>query len=202
MREKKQKTTDEDYEFVSLCKKGDTDAFEVLVKKHQKRMLNIAYRMTGNYEEACDIVQDAFVSAYKSIKSFRGKAKFSTWLCTIVMNLSKNRLKQLKAKLHHEKYSIDNPLPMNQSRGHGEPASGEPSALERLEQRDIQQKVHECIGSLDEEFREVLVLRDMRGFSYDEIADMLKVPEGTVKSRLFRAREAVKDCLKKVMGDL
>jgi RNA polymerase sigma-70 factor (ECF subfamily) len=118
------------------------------------------------------------------------------------MNLSKNRLKQLKAKLHHEKYSIDNPMPMNESRAHEEPASGEPSALERLEQKDIQQKVHECIGSLDEEFREVLVLRDLQGFSYDEIGDMLKMPEGTVKSRLFRAREAVKDCLKMVMGDL
>ena len=101
MREKKQTIRDEDYEFVSLCKKGDVDAFEVLVKKHQKRMFNIAYRMMGNYEEASEIVQDAFVSAYRGIKNFRGRAKFSTWLYTIVINLAKNRLKQLKARLHH-----------------------------------------------------------------------------------------------------
>jgi RNA polymerase sigma-70 factor (ECF subfamily) len=200
MRENKQKTTDEDYEFVSLCKKGDTDAFEVLVKKHQKRMLNIAYRMTGNYEEACDIVQDAFVSAYKSIRSFRGKAKFSTWLCTIVMNLSKNRLKQLKTQLHHEKFSIDDPTNNGQIRG--ELASSGLSALESLEKKDVHEKVQECINSLDEEFREVLILRDIQGFSYDEINNLLEVPEGTVKSRLFRAREALKDCLKNVIGDL
>jgi RNA polymerase sigma-70 factor (ECF subfamily) len=202
MRKKKQKTRDADHGLVSLCKKGDVDAFEVLVIKHQKRMLNIAYRMIGNYEEACDIVQDAFVSAYRSMKGFKGKAKFSTWLCTIVMNLSKNRLKQLKTQLHREKFSIDNPLLTNDGQIKVEPASSEPSALEKLEKRDVQQKVQGCINSLDDEFREVLILRDIQGFSYDEISDLLKSPEGTVKSRLFRAREAVKDCLKKVIGDL
>ncbi|MFQ6031726.1 MAG: RNA polymerase sigma factor [Candidatus Zixiibacteriota bacterium] len=199
MREKKQKTTDEDYEFVSLSKKGDVDAFEVLVKKHQKRMLNIAYRMTGNYEEACDIVQDAFLSAYRSIKSFKGKARFSTWLYTIVMNLSKNRLKQLRTQLHREKFSADDP---DNGTIRGELASRGPSALESLERRDVQRKVQECINSLDEEFREVLILRDIQGFSYDEINNLLEIPEGTVKSRLFRAREAMRDCLKKVIGVL
>lgn len=200
MRENKQKTTDEDYEFVSLCKKGDVDAFEVLVKKHQKRMFNIAYRMIGNYEEACDIVQDAFLSAYRSIKSFKGKAKFSTWLYTIVMNLSKNRLKQLRTQLHREKFSVDDPT--NNGKIRGELASSGPSALESLERRDVQRKVQECINSLDEEFREVLILRDIQGFSYDEINNLLEIPEGTVKSRLFRAREAMRDCLKKVIGVL
>lgn len=202
MREEKQKTTDEDYELVSFCKKGDVDAFEVLVKKHQRRMLNIAYRMIGNYEEACEIVQDAFVSAYRNLKGFKGKSKFSTWLYTIVMNLSKNRLKQLKTQLHREKFSIDNPVLTNDGQIKVEPASSEPSSLEKLEKRDVQRKVQECINSLDDEFREVLVLRDIQGFSYGEISDLLKAPEGTVKSRLFRAREAVKDCLKKVIGDL
>jgi RNA polymerase sigma-70 factor (ECF subfamily) len=202
MREKNQTIRDEDHEFVSLCKKGDVDAFEALVKKHQKRMFNIAYRMMGNHEEASEIVQDAFVSAYRGIKNFKAKAKFSTWLYTIVINLSKNRLKQVRAQLHRERYSIDNPVLTNEGQIHGEPASSEPSALETLEKRDIQQKVQACINSLDDEFREVLVLRDIQGFSYDEIGDVLKVPEGTVKSRLFRAREAVKDCLKKVIGDL
>jgi RNA polymerase sigma-70 factor (ECF subfamily) len=202
MREEKKKTTDEDYELVSFCKKGDVDAFEVLVKKHQRRMVNIAYRMIGNYEEACEIVQDAFVSAYRNLKGFKGKSKFSTWLYTIVMNLSKNRLKQLKTQLHREKFSIDNPILTNDGQIKVEPASNEPSALEKLEKRDVQQKVQECINSLDDEFREVLILRDIQGFSYGEISDLLKAPEGTVKSRLFRAREAVKDCLKNVIGDL
>jgi RNA polymerase sigma-70 factor (ECF subfamily) len=202
MKGMKQKATDEDYELVFLCKKGDMDAFEALVKKHQKRMFNIAFRMLGSYDEASDIVQDAFVSAYRGMRNFKGRAKFSTWLCAIVMNHSKNRLKQVKAQLHHEKYSINDPIPAGEGQVHGEPASSEPSALERLEQRDVQRKVQQCIGSLDEEFREVLVLRDIQGFSYDEISDMLRIPGGTVKSKLFRARDAMRDCLKKMMGDL
>jgi RNA polymerase sigma-70 factor (ECF subfamily) len=165
-------------------------------------MLNIAYRMIGNYEEACEIVQDAFISAYRNLKGFKGKSKFSTWLYTIVMNLSKNRLKRLKTQLHREKFSLDNPVLTNDGQIKVEPASSEPSALDKLEKRDVQQKVQECINSLDDEFREVLILRDIQGFSYAEISDLLKAPEGTVKSRLFRAREAVKDCLKNVIGDL
>ncbi len=196
------KTTDEDHECVSLCKKGDLDAFEMLVRKHQKKMLNIAYRMLGNYEDACEIVQDAFVSAYKAIKKFEEKARFSTWIYAIVMNLSKNRLKQLKTQLHHEQFSMDDPILTDDGNIRIEPASNEPSVLERLEKRDIQQKVQECINALDNEFKEVLVLRDIQGFSYNEISDMLKIAEGTVKSRLFRARDAVKDCLKKFIGDL
>ena len=92
---KKVATDDEDLKYVILCQKGDTDAFEVLVERHQKKMLNIAFRMMGDYDEACDVTQEAFVSAYKSIKKFKAEAKFSTWLYRIVVNYSKNRLKQL-----------------------------------------------------------------------------------------------------------
>jgi RNA polymerase sigma-70 factor (ECF subfamily) len=202
MKEKEQRTEDEDAQRVSLCKNGDVDAFEVLVKKHQKRMLNIAYRIIGSYEDACEVVQDAFVSAFKGIKNFEERAKFSTWLYTIVINLSRNRLKQLELKSHREDSSLDDPVLTNDSQITVEPVSDEPSILEKLEKRDVQQKVQECIHALDNESREVIVLRDIQGFSYNEISDMLKIPEGTVKSRLFRARDSLKDCLKKVMGDL
>lgn len=192
---------DEDAETVSLCKEGNDDAFESLVGKYQKKMFNIAYRMLGNYEDACEIVQDAFVSAYKGIKNFKGKAKFATWLYTIVINHSRNRLSQLKIQSSREAFSIDDPVADN-AESKRETASDKPSIVERLERKDVQQKVQDCIDSLDNEFKEVLILRDIQGFSYDEITDMLKIPEGTVKSRLFRARYALKDCLKKVMGKL
>lgn len=195
-------TTDEDYNLVSLCKKGNVDSFEVLVRKHQKRMLNIAYRMIGNYEDACEIVQDAFVSAYKGIKDFKEKSRFSTWLYTIVLNLSRNRLNQLKIQSYREGFSFNDPVITDDSQINNEPASGESTILERLERRDVQQKVQGCINSLDSEFREVLILRDIHSFSYDEISDMLKIPEGTVKSRLFRARDILRDYLKRVIGDL
>jgi len=202
MKETVQKAADEDMEMVSSCKKGDTDAFEVLVNKYQKKMLNIAYRMIGNYDDACEIVQDAFVSAFKNMKHFREEARFSTWLYTIVVNLSKNRLKQLMVKGHREELTLDNPMNPDERQLKREPASGEPSVLETIEKRETQDVVQGCINSIDYEFREVIVLRDIQGFSYDELSDMLKMKEGTVKSRLFRAREALKNCLKKALGDL
>ena len=202
MREKERTIANKDAELVSSCKKGNIDAFEVLVKKYQKSMLNTAYRMVGNYEDACEIVQDAFVSAYKSIKNFKEKASISTWLSTIVINLSRNHLKQMKIQKNREAFSIDDPVLTDKGKINVEPGSNELSILEKLEKKDVQQKVQGCINSLDNEFKEVLVLRDIHGFSYDEISDMLKMPEGTVKSRLSRARYALKDCLKKVTGEL
>jgi RNA polymerase sigma-70 factor (ECF subfamily) len=200
--EKKQVAADEDYELVGLCQKGDMEAFETLVEKHQRKMLNIAYRIIGDYEAACEVVQDAFFSAYKAIRKFRGEAKFSTWLCSIVINLSKNRIKQMRARLQREGPSIDDPVETQEGQLRRDPPSREPSVLEQLEKKEIQTKVQACIKSLDDEYREVLVLRDIQGFSYDEIRDILKIPDGTVKSRLFRARDALKDCLKEVLGDL
>ncbi len=193
---------DDDAGLVALSQKGDLSAFEALVRKHQKRMLNVAFRLIDDYEEACEVVQDAFVSAYKNIRTFRGDSKFSTWLTSITVNLSKNRLKQVKSRRGHEAFSIDEPVQTDEGRMVIDPPSHEPSVLDRLETRDIRNRVQECIKALAPDFREVLVLRDMQDFSYDEIASVLRMHEGTVKSRLFRAREMVRDCLKRVMGDL
>jgi len=193
---------DEDGEAVSRCKQGDLDAYEELVEKYQKKMLNIAYRMVESYEDACEIVQDAFVSAHKGMRGFEGKSRFSTWLYTIVVNLSRNRLKQLRIRSHHEVLSMDAPVLTDEGSLSVEVASDDPPIDERLEQKELQRKVQDCVRALDEEYREVVVLRDINGFSYSEIQNMLKIPEGTVKSRLSRAREALKDCLKKVLGEL
>ncbi len=193
---------DDDAGLVAFTQEGDLEAFELLVRKHQKRMLNIALRLVDDYEEACEVVQDAFVSAHKNIKAFRGDSKFTTWLTAITVNLSKNRLRQVKSRRGHEAFSIDDPVRTEEGQIAADPPSNEPSVLDRLEKKDIQKRVQDCIKALEPDFREVLVLRDMQDFSYDEIAGMVKVREGTVKSRLFRAREMVKDCLKRVMGTL
>ena len=200
--DKNRSAVDDDYESVSRCQRGDTNAFEVLVKRHQKKMLNIAYRMTGDYEEASEIVQEAFLSAYKAIKKFRGESKFSTWLTGITVNHAKNRLKQIKSRSFHEGTSIDDPVETEGGRFAYEPESREATIIEQLERKEVQEKVQKCINSLDEEYRKVLVLRDIQGFSYEEICDILKIPDGTIKSRLFRARDTLKNCLKKVLGDI
>lgn len=193
---------DADAALVALSQQGDLSAFESLVAKYQKRMLNIAFRFLGDHDDACEVVQDVFVSAHRNLKGFRAEAKFLTWLTAITMNLSRNRLKRMKLHQARVPVSLDAPIRTDDGEVMPDPPSGEPSVLDRMEKRDVQAKVQDCIKALEPDFREVLVLRDMQDFSYDEIAGMLKVAAGTVKSRLFRARESVKDCLKKSMGDL
>ena len=193
---------DEDYKAVAACQRGDIDAFGPLVEKYQKKMLNVAYRMTGDYEEACEIVQEAFLSAYRGLKKFRGEARFATWLYGITVNHAKNRMKQMQSRSHHEMPSLDDPVETENGRMAQDAPSDEVPIVEQLEKKEIQMKVQACINSLEEEYREVLVLRDIQGFSYEEIRDILKIPDGTVKSRLFRARDAMKHCLKRVISDL
>jgi RNA polymerase sigma-70 factor (ECF subfamily) len=199
---KKATDGDDDLQYVVLCRNGDVEAFEILVERHQKKMLNIAYRMLGNYDEACDVTQEAFLAAYKSLNKFKAEAKFSTWLYRIVVNYTKNRLKQRKNLALHESASLDEPAE-GQDGGIAclsAASAGNPSEL--LEQREREAHVQRCISTLDLEYREVLVMRDIQGFSYEEIRDVLRIPDGTVKSRLSRARNALKNCLVKVIGDL
>lgn len=184
---------------VSRALAGDLGAFEVLVRRHQKKMLNIVHSVTGDYQEACEGVQDAFVAAYRHLKDFRADAKFSTWLTAITLNGARNRLKQIQSRRRRIPASIDDPPSRSDGPARDSP-SPDPSALERLERQEIQRRVRSCIDTLEVDFREVLVLRDMQEFSYEEIAQTLRMRAGTVKSRLFRAREAVKDCLKRTMG--
>jgi RNA polymerase sigma-70 factor (ECF subfamily) len=201
MREEKDHIiTDEDFRLVALCQKGDLEAFEELVRRHQKKTLTIAYRMIGNYEEACDVVQDAFISAYKNVKTFKGMSRFSTWLFTIVINLSKKRLKQLRTRRFREPVSVHEPINTGDGLMTADPPSSNPLPDEILEKEEIQKRLQFCLDRLADTFREVVVLRDVKGFSYEDISSMLKIAEGTVKSRLFRARVLLKNCLKKFIG--
>jgi RNA polymerase sigma-70 factor (ECF subfamily) len=163
-------------------------------------MFNIAFRMTGSYEEACEVVQEAFLSAYRSIKKYRREARFSTWLYSITVNQTRSRLKEMRNHDFHEGVSIDDPPEDEKDSVLRQYPSHQMGVVEQVEQKEIKEKVQECINALDDEHREVVVLRDIQGFSYDEIAEMLKVPDGTVKSRLFRARLLLKDSIGKVLG--
>lgn len=188
-----------DAELVSAAQQGDLAAFESLVRTHQRAMLNVAYRLTGVYEDACDVVQDAFLIAWRKLGDFRCESRFSTWLTSIVINQSRNRVKQVRQHEQRHAFSLDVPLA-----GHDDPppapADKTPSVLERLEEAELRTTLRRCIDSLTPEFREVLVLRDMREMSYEDVGASLNLREGTVKSRLFRARDTVKDCLKRAMG--
>lgn len=200
--DKKAPLANDDLEYVVACRKGDAEAFSVLVGRHSQKMLNIAYRMLGDYDEACDVTQEAFLAAFRSIKTFKAEAKFSTWLCRIVINHAKNRFKKRQSLSRHEGASLDEAAAEQGDCACCLAASNENDPALQLERKELEAEVQKCISSLDDDYREVLVLRDIQGFSYEEIRDVLQIPDGTVKSRLSRARLAIKDCLKKVMGDL
>ncbi|RQW85080.1 MAG: sigma-70 family RNA polymerase sigma factor [Geobacter sp.] len=202
IRSKKRLLPDEDAELVASCRAGDLSAFETLVKKHQTRMFTLAFRVLGNQEDAGEVVQDAFVSAYRGLGKFRGDAAFTTWLTTITVNLARNRLQQMVSRRSREVCSLDDPIPgCGECNKANDPPSAGPSALELLEREEIRQRVQGCINGLEPGFREALVLRDVEEYSYGEIGTMLSLAEGTVKSRIARAREAIRACLKRVVGE-
>ncbi len=177
-----------DQELVAKAKNGDRASFDALVREHYRLVYNTAYRMMSDHEAAEDATQAAFVRAYRAIERFRGTAAFSTWLYRIVTNVCLDMLRRRRDDVDSLEIEYDEddthkrPLPDESA----EPAS-------HAQQTERQRIVHEAIGRLTAEYRAVIVLYDIRGFSYDEISDILDVPLGTVKSRLSRARDALKD---------
>jgi RNA polymerase sigma-70 factor (ECF subfamily) len=191
--------TPDDAVLTEASRNGDAEAFECLVRRHQHMMVNVAFRMTGNYEDACDIVQNAFINAWLKRTDFRGDARFSTWMTAIVINLSRNRLQEMQVHMKRTAYSLDAPFPDGSGSKQPELSCATPSALHQLEEAELRRILQQCLQALTPEFREVIVLRDMQEMAYEEVGSALKIREGTVKSRLFRARDAVKDCVRKAV---
>jgi len=172
----------DDAECVRRVQRGDTGCFEILVKRHQKATFNLIYRLLGDYDEAAEVAQEVFLSAYKSIKQFRGQANFSTWLYRIAFNHASTRRKSLK--LAEQRY-----VPLDDTDIVGE-SSSDPA--KSAEQKEIQQRVQQALNSMDKEEAMVILLRDLQDVPYDEVAAILGIPMGTVKSRLHRARQSMK----------
>jgi RNA polymerase sigma-70 factor (ECF subfamily) len=191
--------SDDDREAVEECVKGDRDAFDLLVKKYYKRIYNLAYRFVGDSEEASDLAQEIFSAAYQNLKKFRGDAKFSTWLFQIATNRGKNRFKYLKRRGYFtNRGSSDD----DDQRGDWQRTIPDHSTNpeELLAGKQMQRIVQDAINELEPDHKAIVLLRDIEGFSYDEIAKILDLPEGTTKSRLHRARMVVKEKLKKVLS--
>lgn len=163
------------------AKAGDKGAFEQLIAPLLNRYYGLAYQMMGNQEDASDVVQEAMIKAYRSLASFRSEADIATWLGRIVRNCALDELKRSVRK--HEEATEILPEAMGPSLDHP------------TEQRELQQIMGEAIGTLSEKLREPLVLYDIEGYSYDEIASLLEINLGTVKSRLNRARETLRQKL-------
>ncbi|HWR60142.1 MAG TPA: sigma-70 family RNA polymerase sigma factor [Clostridia bacterium] len=178
---------------VKKSQSGDIEAFELLISSYDKRAYNIAYRIMGNEEDAKDMAQEAMLRVYRSIKDFKGQSSFSTWLYRIVTNVCLDELRRRKNDRH---VSIDSTIKTEDGELHIELCSDKETpeaAYERVEQREL---IKEAIRELNDEYRSVIVLRDVQGFSYEEISGMLECSLGTVKSRINRARTMLRDRLK------
>ena len=164
---------------------GDANAFETLVLEYEKNVYNIALRMTGNSEDAADMTQEAFIKAYNSLQSFRGDSKFSVWLYRIVSNVcldflrSKNRRPTVSLSVEDDD-GEDTQLDVADE-------SQSPELL--LDRKLTRDSVRRGLDSLPPDYRQILLLREIQGLSYDEIAQALGLEVGTVKSRIFRARK-------------
>lgn len=164
---------------------GETEAFELLVLEYQKNVYNVALRITGNAEDAADMAQEAFIKAFNSISSFKGDSRFSVWLYRIVSNVSVDFLRS-KARRPSSSLSIENEEGETVEL---EIADESLSPEKLLEIKLSSQAVRRGLDSLPEDYRQILLLREIQGLSYDEIAQILDIEIGTVKSRIFRARK-------------
>lgn len=179
---------DDDGQLVRRCQRGDGAAFEALVLRHQQQAFAVALRMLGDYTEAKEVAQDAFVSAYRAIGNFRQQAKFSTWLLTIVTNLCRNRRRWWARRKRFVVASLDDPLQSDEGSMAEQVADPSPGPSAQALNAELRQHLIEALGLLDASSRAVVVLRDVEGLSYEEIAHILRCQVGTVKSRLNRAR--------------
>lgn len=171
------------------ARQGDVAAFEQLVLTYQKRVFNLAFRLTGSREDAADLAQEALVRVYKSLGRFREQARFSTWLYRIVVNVC---LDHQRSRKRQPTVSLDAPLEGNDGEVPRQVASSAADPQEAAERRDLRDAVQAAIGRLSGEHRAVLIMRDIQDMPYDEIGEILRLPLGTVKSRLNRARQALK----------
>jgi RNA polymerase sigma-70 factor (ECF subfamily) len=173
-------------------KAGDIAAFEMLIEAYQKKIFNLAFRMIGNYDDAGDLAQEALIRVYKSIAGFKAQSSFSTWIYRITTNVCLDEIRKRKNK---KVLSLDEEIHVEDGEMQRQIESDDPLPEEVFEREELRQIVGDAIASLPEEQRTVLTLRDLQGLSYEEIADILDCPGGTVKSRINRARQALKNAL-------
>jgi len=194
-----------DAELIAACRRGRRSAFGELVERYQDRVFNLAYRLTGHHDDASDAAQETFLKAFRALDSFRGDCAFYTWLFRITVNAV--RSKQRFRAVRPVERSLD-ANPGTHSSDHGEAgrsrraelAAPGPDPVEEASRAEHRRLVEQALARLDPDFRTLIVLRDLEGRNYTEIADLLDCPRGTVKSRLHRARLALRDLLAPVFA--
>ncbi|SHJ81651.1 RNA polymerase sigma factor [Paramaledivibacter caminithermalis] len=177
---------------IEKSKNGDIESFEKLIEKYQVVAFNIAYRMVGNKEDAKDIAQEALIKVYKSLKSFKGDSSFSTWLYKIVTNTCIDAIRKLKKV---QTYSLDKEFETENGNFSFQIADNKYLPDRLYEVKEKKELVQTALNKIDEKYKSVLVLRDIQGFTYEEISKITQNPIGTIKSRINRGRLLLKEIL-------
>jgi RNA polymerase sigma-70 factor (ECF subfamily) len=176
----------------------DEKAFREVVETYQDKVYNLTYRMLGNREEAEDLAQEVFITVFKSIDTFRGDSKLSTWLYRVTANHCKNRIKYLARRHDRDRVDFNEQVDRTATGVMAGPRSVR-RPDQQLEEMELERIMQTAIAELDESHRLLIVLRDIEELSYEEICQICDLPDGTVKSRLHRARMALRDKMKKYM---
>ena len=184
-------------ELVKQAQKNDLGAFEELVRIYKDRIYGLCYQLTNNQADAQDLAQEVFIRAYTGLASFRNEADFGTWLHRIAVNQWINFKRKQK---RHTLISLDAPIQTSEGEMTREVAVAEEDPQEIYEQMELQGFVRKALDQLSAEHRTVLVLRELQGYSYDEIASVVGCTLGTVKSRINRARQALKEMVNALSG--
>jgi RNA polymerase sigma-70 factor (ECF subfamily) len=187
-----------DKELIEAVKTGDTEAFDQLIERHAGKLYQAAYGLLSNREDAEEVVQDAFVRAYKAIDGFRGDASFETWIYRIVVNLSRNKYQWNRRRGAELNVSLTQQANRLEDEDNGEEmmipdASYEPDKV--LEGVELEDSIMDSFEKLPDKIKETMILRHVNEFSYEKIADLLQCKVGTVKSRIARGREILRGIL-------
>jgi RNA polymerase sigma factor (sigma-70 family) len=188
----KPRKPDEDKELVERAKSGDTVAFDELVVKHTQRLYGLVYHMTSNHEDTNDLLQDIFAKAYRSLKRFRGKSTFYTWIYSIAVNMTLNFLKKRNRQRAMSLDDVDSKI--ENDKDFIEATSGS-NPIREANIHELQQRLNRAMMELSEDHRAVVTMYDIQGMPHAEISKILGVSEGTVRSRLFYAHRQLQNYL-------
>jgi RNA polymerase sigma-70 factor (ECF subfamily) len=189
----------EEIAWIKAFQSNDKQAFDKLVQRYQDRVFNLCYRFLGDYQEASDSAQEIFMKVYRNLKTFRGEARFSTWLYTIGINTCRNKIKSAAFRQRRRMVSLHPPGVAGEGIPALDPQDTAPSPLAQLEAQEKEKLIQQALEALPEEGRTIIILRDLEGLSYEEIGRITGLNLGTVKSKLSRARLKLREQLKMVM---
>ena len=184
-----------DKEIIERVKGGEKEAYDLLVLKYQQRVINLISRFVKNHSDALDVSQETFIKAYRALPNFRGDSAFYTWLYRIAVNTAKNHLTVQSRKITKSDYDVADIEQIE-----GNMSLTEQTTPESLLVKDeLQETILKTIENLPEDLKSAIMLREIEGLSYEEIAEVMECPVGTVRSRIFRAREMIDSKIKPLL---